>query len=80
MFPLLIQRIAQILNLNVAQTNETSTDKRIPGEFWTAMSLSDRRELIAKLRLWDGYDTYYWNYIPSKIRDLIECEYQKNLR
>ena len=46
-------------------------------KFWQEMSLGDRRRLLESHNLWQGANTYFWQYLPKEIRDRVEEEYQK---
>jgi hypothetical protein len=49
-------------------------------EFWTKMSHEDRVNLLKSKNLWDGANTYLWEYLPEQIKTAIEEEFQKSRR
>ena len=40
-------------------------------KFWQEMSLEDRRRLLESHNLWQGANTYFWQYLPKEIKDCV---------
>ena len=49
-------------------------------EWWTNMSLEDRKKLLVSGDFWGEMNTYYWRYLPGYVRGFLEDEYEKSLR
>jgi len=49
-------------------------------EFWIKMSIEDRIQFLKSANLWEGANTYLWQYLPEQIQTAIEEEFEKARR
>lgn len=46
-------------------------------KFWEDMPIEDRKKLLEKNNCWTGASTYFWQYLPTQIKTVIEEEFEK---
>jgi len=49
-------------------------------EFWKSMPVEDRTKLLKSKNCWEGVSTYFWQYLPTQIKTIIEEEFEKSRR
>jgi len=49
-------------------------------KFWEEMSIEDRTKLLREHNCWDGANTYFWQYLPGPLQQVVEEEYEKSRR
>lgn len=49
-------------------------------KFWIEMSIEDRTKFLKSRNLWEGVNTYFWQYLPSEIKQQVEEELEKSRR